>query len=163
MNIYIIGMPLSGKTTTAKKLAEKLQFNHLDLDDYIEQTYNVKINDLFNSGNEKTFRQLETKALKTILKASNNIVSTGGGIVVDENNLNYMEGPIILLDVSMDILKLRQNKSYERPLLQKMKLKDLYKQRKNKYYKFADKIIKSSNLEEIIEQIIAFLKEKRYL
>ena len=163
MNIYIIGMPLSGKTTIGKALAEQLKFNHIDLDDYIESTYNVSINNLFSSGNEKHFRDLEQQSLKTLLKEDNIVVSTGGGIVENLDNKRFMNGPIILLDMDMNVLKERQQQSYQRPLLKTLQLEDLYKRRKNKYYEFANKIIKGNNLKEIIKEITIFLTEEEYL
>lgn len=163
MNIYIIGMPLSGKTTTANKLNKLLNYQVIDLDNYIEETYNVNINNLFDSGNEQTFRDLETKALKEIKKLNNYIISTGGGIVLKESNKSLMDGPAILLDVSLEELNKRQAGSYTRPLLKDNKLADLYKVRKNMYYKFADIIIKSNDLDEVVNEIISKLKEEGYL
>ena len=39
MKIYLVGMPLSGKTTVGKELADRLLFDFIDLDDFIEDLY----------------------------------------------------------------------------------------------------------------------------
>lgn len=163
MNIYIIGMPLAGKTTVGKNLAKVLNLKHIDLDYYIEQTYNVEINNLFSTGNEQRFRSLEQEALKDLLKEDKLIISTGGGIVENLDNMRFMNGPIIFLDIDLAVLKERQQHSYQRPLLKTLQLDDLYKNRKNKYYKFASKIITNSDLNKIIKEITYFLKEEEYL
>lgn len=163
MKIYIIGMPFSGKTTTAKHLSERLNFSFIDLDQYIEDKYKVNINDLFNSNQDFKFRELETKSLKELTKVKNVVISTGGGIVLNKSNKMYMQGPVVLLDPKIEILKKRKLKSYARPLLAKTTIESLYKERKNKYYEFADKVTYSDDLEEIIDEIINYLNKKELI
>jgi shikimate kinase len=62
MNIYLIGLPASGKSTCGKELAKTLNYTFVDLDKKIERDNNTTIPDIFKEG-EEAFRTLETKAL----------------------------------------------------------------------------------------------------
>ena len=81
MNIYLIGMPGTGKTTIGKLLAKKLSYEFVDLDHQIEKDALMFIDEIFEQYGEKFFRELETKALKEVSTGTNKIISTGGGIV----------------------------------------------------------------------------------
>lgn len=162
MKIYLIGMPLSGKTTLGKQLASKLNYKHLDTDQFIEKKYKVKIDQLFNSGQENLFRSLETKALKDCLNNENLVVSTGGGIVERQENIMFMDGIVVFLDISLKTLESRKEQSYSRPSLKSLSVKELYNRRIKHYYSFADIIV--SGVEEILlDDLLSKLKEEGYL
>ena len=163
MKIYLIGMPLSGKTTIGKALAKKINYKHLDLDEFIEKENAVSIFKLLTEDQEKTFRNLEIKALKTLVNSSKIVISTGGGIIEKKQNKLLMEGVIVFLDVPLETLKSRENITTKRPLLTKTTLVELYKKRIKKYYEFADLVIKETEKEVVIRKIITKLKEEGYL
>ena len=163
MKIYLIGMPLSGKTTIGKALAKKINYKHLDLDEFIEKENAVSIFKLLTEDQEKTFRNLEIKALKTLVNSSKIVISTGGGIIEKKRNKLLMEGVIVFLDVPLETLKSRENIATKRPLLTKTTLAELYKKRIKKYYEFADLVIKETEKEVVIRKIITKLKEEGYL
>lgn len=161
MKIYLIGMPLSGKSTVGIALADKLIFDFIDLDEYIEDTYNISIDETINSGNEDVFRALEKEALKDCLKLSNTVISTGGGIVVDQSNYDLMSGLIVFLDVSIEVLKKREKTSKQRPLLKDANaLVKTYEKRIDMYYSFADIIIKEIDIELITNTIIDLIEQE---
>lgn len=163
MKIYLIGMPLSGKSTIGKLLANELNYRYIDLDNYIENEYNVSIDELLTNNQEAKFRSLETKALKACLSADKTIISTGGGIIEDLTNKDYMAGPIVFLDVNLDVLEKRQKDAKIRPLLKTNTLLEIYKRRINKYYSFADIVVKEEKKEDILKVIIKSLREEGYL
>lgn len=163
MKIYLIGMPLSGKSTIGKLLANELNYKYIDLDDFIEKEYNVSIDELINCNQEAEFRSLETKALKTLLKTDKTVISTGGGIIEDKQNKDFMDGVIVFLNVNIEVLEKREKVSKQRPLLQTNTLLEIYNRRINKYYSFADIIIKEEKKELTIKTIIKSLKEAGYL
>ena len=82
MKIYLIGMPLSGKSTIGKLLSKQLKFKFLDLDKFIEDTYQISIDELLLNNQKHTFRLLEEKALKECLKKDNIVISTDRKSVV---------------------------------------------------------------------------------
>ncbi len=56
-----------------------LNFEHLDLDDFFEETYKISVIDFFQKYDETTFRKIESTLLKETLKLTNHVISTGGG------------------------------------------------------------------------------------
>ena len=90
-NIILIGMPGSGKTTTGKLLAQKLGFDFLDMDDVIEKNEGKKISEIFKLKGEEYFRNLETSLLESLLEKENLILSTGGGVILFNNNYELLK------------------------------------------------------------------------
>ncbi|MGY8763994.1 MAG: shikimate kinase, partial [Fidelibacterota bacterium] len=64
MNIYLIGMMGSGKSTLGKTLSEKIQKPFIDLDSEIEKATGKSITEIFDIDGEEQFRKMETKQLK---------------------------------------------------------------------------------------------------
>jgi len=81
MNIYLIGMMGSGKSTVGKPLSEKMHKPFIDLDSEIEKGTGKNISEIFDIDGEEQFRKMETKQLK---QYSESIVACGGGIVLKE-------------------------------------------------------------------------------
>ena len=81
----------SGKTSIGKKLAEKLKYNFLDLDDYIEDKENMSVSDVFKEKGEIYFRNQESLHLKALLQSeSNTILSVGGGTPCYSGNIDVI-------------------------------------------------------------------------
>lgn len=118
-NVYLIGMMGSGKTTTGRALAKLLSIPFVDLDDRIVQKAGRSINEIFKDQGERYFRDLETEALKNVSKSSNQIVATGGGIVINPENRTRLKetGLVIYLKTSTDVLWERVKEKKDRPLL----------------------------------------------
>ena len=158
MKIYLIGMPGSGKSSLGNKLAEKLNYNFIDMDIYIEQTSGMFIDEIFDAYGEKYFRDLERNVLNDFLNMDNVIIATGGGVIKNKDNKKLMDGICLYLDVSIEELENRLSKSdIERPLLKKYSVLELYNQRKELYDFFADYKINNSNLEKRIDKIMEVL------
>lgn len=143
-NIYLIGMPGSGKTTLGGLLASKYKLNYIDLDNYIEHLAKKSIEDLFKVS-EDYFRNYETKALNALKNTKDTIISCGGGIVLRAQNKALMNGYVIYLETDLKTLEKRLHQDTKRPLLKNNSLLDLYNQRKDLYLKFADYKIKATN------------------
>jgi len=120
-NIFLIGMMGSGKTVTGKSLAEKLGLQFVDLDSEIESAEGCSISDIFAGRGEPEFRKIEKKALRNALKKEGQVVSTGGGIILDPDNVSRMQesGKVIYLETSLSQLWERLQDSKGRPLLEK--------------------------------------------
>ena len=98
-NIVLIGIMGCGKTTIAKLLADKLQRPVIDTDEYIVEKYQQTIQEMFEVS-EEYFRNKETEACKDIARLDGHIVSTGGGVVLNSLNIDYLKqnGIIIYID-----------------------------------------------------------------
>lgn len=153
-NIVLIGMPSSGKTTIGKILCKKLNKEFVDTDQKIEEIIKMPIANYLNQQNEKEFRKIEKDVIKTISKQNNQVISTGGGIILDEENIWHLQanGKIIFLDRPLELL----TPTSSRPLANDFnKITRLFNERINLYQKYADLIIKNDqSIDEVINKIL---------
>ncbi|WP_037319888.1 shikimate kinase [Salegentibacter sp. Hel_I_6] len=89
MKIFLTGYMGSGKSVIGEKLAKKLNYKYVDLDDQIEVIQGKSINDIFEDRGELYFRKLESQILDDILEDNSNmIISLGGGTPCYGNNFD---------------------------------------------------------------------------
>jgi shikimate kinase len=158
MNIYLIGLPGSGKTTLGKILAKEINYDFIDLDEIIEQNALMFVNEIFSFYGEKNFRIFETDALRS-LDVENTVISLGGGIVLNRENKKYLNGLVIFINSSLDIIEERL-KTNPRPILKTNTLMDLYLDRIKKYHDFAHIIVNDYNdIDLTIKELILKIKE----
>jgi shikimate kinase len=120
-NIFLVGMPSSGKTSLGNALASHLHYRFIDLDEVIVETERISIAEIFKQKGEAHFRQLESAALKAIPPDSGLLIATGGGTPCFFDNMAFIKscGLSIFLDVSPRELfrRVKGSKKNERPLL----------------------------------------------
>ena len=160
LNISLCGMMGSGKSVIGKKLANKLEYNFIDVDKMIEIDSKKTIKKIFEEDGEEYFRNLEEKITIKILEHKDTIVSLGGGAIVNKNIRNSIKKNSfnVYLSVDINILMNRLQYSKTRPLIYKKNLKkeliNLFNIRE-KFYLNADLIIKNEkNINETTESII---------
>ena len=90
-NIFLIGFSGSGKSSVGKKLAKSLNYNFLDTDRIIEKTTSLSIDETISTKGEKEFRNIETQVLSKIDFSQNNVISTGGGLPTEKDNIRIMK------------------------------------------------------------------------
>ena len=119
-NLYLVGMMGSGKTSTGRPLAQRLQYGFVDADAVIEQAAGCTIPDIFKRDGESGFRSLETQVLNAISQRHSLVVATGGGAVTRPENWGAMhQGIVIWLDVKhQELLRRLELDDTPRPLLQ---------------------------------------------
>lgn len=160
MNIILTGFMACGKSTVGKVISELCNMQYIDTDDFIEKKKNMKISDIFANFGEEYFRQLETNAAKELSETENAVVSTGGGFVINKENIDILRknGQIVYLNTDFEIIMNRlKNNAGGRPLAKDEKhLADLYKIRKPLYLNCDIKIdiTEEVNAEETAKKII---------
>ncbi|MBU4299218.1 shikimate kinase [Patescibacteria group bacterium] len=83
--IFLTGFRGAGKTALAKLLAEKLDFELIEMDKLIVKRAGKSIAEITKQGKDwYGFRQLESEVLKDIIKKENIVVATGGGLFVND-------------------------------------------------------------------------------
>lgn len=143
-NIVLCGFMGSGKTVVGKELAKIMGCRFVDTDEMIEEEQGVAIKAIFASRGEDYFRDLEFEMCKKVAGLKNCVVSTGGGALTFERNVDAIKkgGKVVFLDASFDVICSRIGDSTTRPLFQdKEKAKVLYDVRKSKYKAAADYIV----------------------
>ena len=86
MKIILVGMMGSGKSALGRKLSKKLNISLFECDEIFEEKFNIKIKDYFKEFGETAFRKEESTILKELTSKDDFVISTGGGVVL--NNLN---------------------------------------------------------------------------
>ncbi|NOZ45651.1 MAG: shikimate kinase [Chlorobi bacterium] len=124
MIVFLIGFMGCGKTTLGKRIANKLNWQFIDLDTYIEKMQNATVSEIFQNEGEHKFRIYEQTALNEIIKTENKtIVSTGGGTpcIIENIELMNKNGTTIYLKASYSLLVNRlKNSKKTRPLIKSM-------------------------------------------
>ncbi|WP_420146710.1 shikimate kinase [Spirosoma sp.] len=119
-NIFLIGMPSSGKSTLGKRIAEALHYRFIDTDKLIIRQEGRSIADIFAQSGEAYFRELERRVLRTIRPGGSLVVSTGGGMPCFHDNMAYINatGVSVFLDVPVDVLvqRIMAHAQEDRPL-----------------------------------------------
>ncbi len=117
-NIILTGMMGSGKTTVGKELAALLNCNFIDLDEIIEKKYG-KISDIFAQKGEAYFREAETQELKNLKEKEKFVLSTGGGIILKDENIEILKkiGQVFYLSAKSETIYGRIKNQNHRPLL----------------------------------------------
>ena len=156
MKVYLLGFMGSGKSTVGRLLADQMKLDFIDFDRYIEQETGKTIAELFDSGGEDKFRELEHLHLKKILSKDNVVIALGGGTPCFHDNMNLIQanGKSVYLKVDAEILLKRLIKGKaKRPLIRDLnetELKHFIEDRLAKrisYYSKADFTLQVGKME----------------
>ena len=143
LNIALIGMPSSGKTTLGRMLAKSLGRTFVDLDEEIVKTDGRSIPDIFAAEGEEGFRTKEAAETQRFGKEGRQLISCGGGIVKKPENLRalHQNGIILFIDRPVDALAVGGG----RPLSSSMDaLRQMEAQRRPLYLAAADAVISNN-------------------
>ncbi|MBW2206369.1 MAG: shikimate kinase [Deltaproteobacteria bacterium] len=112
MNIVLIGYRCSGKTEVGKILARELGKDFLDTDTLIEENAGSSIDQIVSREGWDHFRKIEKGLIEEISHRDNLVVATGGGVVMDEDNVKNLKrkGLLIWLKGDAEVLKERMIK-----------------------------------------------------
>ncbi|MGB9438375.1 MAG: shikimate kinase [Desulfobacterales bacterium] len=108
-NLFLIGYRCTGKSSVGRLLAAKLGRSFIDTDSLVVSENGMSIREIVDSLGWEAFRRLEHMALQQVCAADRRVVATGGGIVLDVDNVNLMKrsGRIIWLRASPETIKAR--------------------------------------------------------
>lgn len=118
--IYLWGMMGIGKTKSAKQLARKINWDHIDTDEQIIKNTGESIADIFHNQGEAKFREYERAVIEQLYSSERLIISTGGGLPCFMNNDQLMlnSGLTIWLNGNVQFIASRlRNSKNNRPLL----------------------------------------------
>ena len=156
-----------GKSAVGRNLARKLHRRFVDIDALIEKAERCKVREIFTQKGEAYFRALEKQKLGEVLSESGQVIATGGGIILDEDNLTLLRQNTLLigLTASTDVLVSRAGKNPKRPLLKggdvRERVEELLQKRQSRYAE-AHVTIDTGGLaiEQVVEKIVQFIQSK---
>lgn len=172
MIVILIGYMGSGKSTIGKGLATILNYDFLDLDDYIVDKEKASISDIFKTKGEIYFRKKETKYLDQLTKSTNHLVlALGGGTPCYGKNIETLTNnpnvALFYLKLSIPLLAERLFKERQkRPLISHLESKEKLIEfigkhlfERVQYYNRAENIIITDHKsqQDIIEDILTRL------
>jgi shikimate kinase/3-dehydroquinate synthase len=167
-NIAIIGFSATGKSVIAQKVAERLNWTFIDIDDEIVKLSGKTIHEIFKQDGEDKFRKLEGKVLRQACRKAKVVITTGGGTIVDPGNQRLLleTSVVVCLEAKPETIhqRLLHDTLYSanpvvRPLLTGDNPLERIKQLKAKrqtYYAIADWTVHTDNLtpEEVSREVI---------
>lgn len=166
MNIVFIGYRCSGKTSIGNAIAKRTNRDFYDTDDLIEQITGQSIEGIVKEDGWDRFRELEKRVVRKASEMKNAVISTGGGVVLDEDNIKCLKksGQIIWLEGDADILMKRMEKDMDsvntRPSLTGsdpiVETRKVLETRNTLYRKAAEIVINTDRLsvDEVVEKVL---------
>ena len=159
MIIALTGFMASGKTTLGRAAAGRLGWAFVDLDEALARRYGTPA-EIFASGGEARFRELESGMLDELLQADcDTVLALGGGTLLRRENLQRIKAraTVIWLDTSYDII-LSELGNADRPLLRGRSadgIRALYDERRPLYAAAADLVfpIDTDDYESVVERL----------
>lgn len=167
MNIVLIGMRGSGKTTVGKMLSQQLKKEFIEMDALVAEKAGMQIAQIVKKYGWEYFRDLETEITKEVSQKDNIIIATGGGVVERGENVQALKehGKLFWLTVGVDTLLKRIGKDVNRPSItgksRREDMEETQKHREKLYQQAADVIIDTEKVtaKKVMQEIIKNLED----
>jgi len=167
MNIILIGMRGSGKTTVGKILARRLGRELVEMDELIARRAGLSIAEIVEKYGWEKFRDIEEEVTSEVAEQDNIVNASGGGVITREQNMVKLKknGILVWLKADVDTLLERVGEDSQRPLLvgktQREDVEITLKEREALYQKAADLVVDTENKtpEKVAEAIIKSLEK----
>ena len=156
----------SGKSTVGKIISDELFLNFFDTDEEIESRTGASIDWIFDLEGENGFRKRESDILQEMAQKNSIVLSTGGGIILSDENRELLSsrGTVFYLSTPILVQIERTSKDKDRPLLKNGDpgkiLKELHEARENLYEEVSDYIVNTEgrSSQEVSAEIIKLVK-----
>lgn len=161
--VFLVGFMGCGKTSWGRKFSAALGYKFIDLDHELEARAGMTIPEYFTTHGEDAFRKLESDILKTTPYQTNTVVSTGGGLPVFFDNMDWMNkhGKTLYIQLSPKALAGRlENAKTQRPVLQGKKGDELVELITQKLAEREQHYLKASHHISGIDMSVEKLAEK---
>lgn len=159
MNLVLIGMPGSGKSTLGIVVAKILGMDFIDADVFIQKNENMKLQEIIKEKGVEGFLDTECENILKI-NADNTVIATGGSVVLRENAMAHLKknAKTVFIDVKKEEIERRIYNIKTRGIAMNDNetVSDIYNKRRPYYLKYADIIIETDGLtmEESVAKIV---------
>lgn len=167
-NIFLVGFMGTGKSAVGRELQRMTGLRLVDVDAEVEQAEGMSISKIFEVRGEAAFRDLEAREIMRISEGRDQIISTGGGAVLREDNMEAFSGSgvVVCLTASAETVYERTRHNTRRPLLEvddpMEQIKNLMNERQP-YYEKADAMVSTDGKSpyEIAQEVLEAVGWKR--
>ena len=167
MNVVLVGFMGTGKSSLGRALARRLGYRFVDTDLAIEKITGLTVEMIFRRHGVIRFRSEETLLAKRLLGKTGLVISTGGGMLLNRENVELLRqnGVLIGLRADPEIIINRVKNKKHRPLLKKTNIREtvyrLLREREG-VYNAAEFTVDTGQLsfEASLNEIIKYLKER---
>lgn len=158
-NIVITGFMGTGKTTVGEIVGHLIGRPFIDADAEIVRRNGMTIPEMFARYGEKQFRYIEGRMCRFLASQRDLVISTGGGMLVNETNREVMisSGFVVCLNASIETLRRRLYGADDRPLLKMEDLELLLDRRREAYAAIPNQVDTTDKTPEQVAQEIITL------
>lgn len=164
VKIVLIGFMGAGKSSVGRLLAKKLDWPFFDTDEMVEKQVGKPVPVIIRLQGEAAFRKVEKEAVRLVALSDKCVISTGGGVPLDEDNMNELrkDAVVLWLKVSPETVMKRIRDVSARPLIDPSNPLDSIQARladREAAYGKATRTVETDGLskEEVVEKIMAVL------
>ena len=146
-------MPTSGKSTIAKKLSKATGYPVVEMDEELEKQFGTSISKVFEEKGEAYFRQAETQLARDLRNQTHTIISCGGGIIKNSENMRYLQENGVVIWIDRKVENLFPTSS--RPLSKDVKaIWKMYTERKSLYERYSDYTVENNaDISSVVKKI----------
>lgn len=159
-SVTLIGMPGAGKSTVGVLLAKSLLKSFTDTDLIIQRETGQSLCEIIEAEGTESFLEKENRIILA-QTFDDTVIATGGSAVYGKEAMEKLQeiSTVVYLSLPVEELEKRIKDIHTRGVAMKngVTLKDLFKERKSLYEKYADFTVECQGLtaEECVEEIIA--------
>jgi len=165
-NIVLAGFMGTGKSTVGLLLSKRLGWPLVDTDEEIERVAGCSIPEIFAADGEEAFRRLEKRVVREVAERGRQVVSTGGGVVKDPDNLAVLEetGTVFCLRAAPETILERVQHETHRPLLEggdKLQtIREILASREEMYGQVHNQVDTDGLIpQQVVEKILSLVEE----
>ena len=159
--IYLVGFMAAGKTSLARELGRRLDWQVEDVDDRIEARERMAISAIFAAEGEAYFRSVERAVVQELLAVRHVVVATGGGTFVDPDlrAIIKADGAVFWIDAPLGQIIDRLPRDGSRPLASnRIQLEALYESRRLAYAQAHVRLDASrASIGDLVEQVLEWM------
>lgn len=167
MNITLVGMPGSGKSSIGREIAKVLDYSFVDIDDLIRQKAGCTLQDIIDAKGDEALVEMEEKIVMELGVDDKMVISPGGSIVYSEKAMNYLKekSVIIYLHTPLSRIKKQINNQTSRGIvgLKNRNLENIFAERLPLYQKYADMSIDIDERDTISSVSSKIVESLRYV